>query len=103
MTEHPAAPPTEAGRTLIDQIEGLDYDAYDAGRAAFGSWTDAIRAIEAEARAAARKEVLDEIRQRLPGYMDDLNSEELSGYTFAVNQFGAILDSLSTDTREEPT
>ena len=60
-----------------------------------------IIAIEAEARAAARKEVVDELRQRLPGYMDDLNSEERSGYTFAVHQFAAILDSLSTDTRTE--
>ena len=99
MTEHPAAPPTEAGRTLIDQIEGLDYDAYDAGRAAFGSWTDAIRAIEAEARAAARKEVLDEVRTICEewGHTDDWNVESIYVSTLLER-----LDSLSIDTREEP-
>ena len=88
MTEHPAAPTTEAGRAL----------AARAKRQAFGNWEGIaqfeIPAIEAEARAAARKEVLDGFRAEIDGrtwHPDDLD------------RLNIILDSLSTDTREEPS
>ena len=45
-------PRTEAARKLLREIERLDYDAYDAGRAAFGSWEKAFSAIEDEADKA---------------------------------------------------
>ena len=86
MTEHPAAPTTEAGRRLWAQPKYAENESWDA-------WTTAIIAVEAEARAAARKEVLDEIRARLHPVYDGKDFDFIR----------AILDSLSTDTREEPT
>ena len=55
---------------------------------------------EAEARAAARKEALDEVRATCKewGHTDDWNVESIYVSTLLDR-----LDSLSTDTREEPT
>jgi hypothetical protein len=82
----PAAPTTEAGRTLEREIGG-DYGEEIAG-------------IEAEARAAARKEVLDEMERGLRAIHEE--SSDPSSRNLAASMLAA-LDSLSTDTREEPS
>ena len=73
MTEHPAAP------TPLDDL-----------------WADIILdrpKIEAEARAAARKEVLDRLAMR------EVSVGPLDAYS--KRSVLEVLDSLSTDTREE--
>lgn len=86
MTEHPAAPMTEAGRRLLNRR------SYWSGNTEI---RDGILAIEDQARAAARKEVLDDIDDALPvAYGDDQANYK--------SEVSAILDSLSTDTRKEP-
>ena len=71
-----------------------------------GVTPDDVIAIEAEARAAARKEVLDEIDREMPDEWTPWESDkadEAFGYNDALRRVRIILDSLSTDTREEPT
>ena len=56
-----------------------------------------ILAIEAEARAAARKKVLDEIRHAI------VRAGHEHSTVRSLVEIQAALDSLSTDTREEPS
>ena len=88
VTEHPAAPATEAGRRLFTDNEPMDMWESDGV-----TWED-ITAVEAEARAAARKEVLDEAKELLDSVDDGPNPR---------SRFRRILEVLSTDTREEPS
>ena len=60
-----------------------------------------LEAALAAARAAARKEVLDEIRETALAFWSDESIER--NYAFHPNLLWSWLDSLSTDTREEPT
>jgi molybdenum-dependent DNA-binding transcriptional regulator ModE len=51
---------TETGRRLLEHIERLDYDAYDAARALLeedgetGDWSEVIQRIEQESAAENR-------------------------------------------------
>ena len=110
MTEHRAAPTTEAGRGLAAKakqqawgnweglmqftIPAIEAEAYKRGLADAErpGWTNRRGSPIAEARAAARKEVLDEIRGKV-----------LAIHPATPTEVFAILEVLSTDTREEPT
>ena len=112
MTEHPAAPTTRRGKAVLSEMPDRIRGPWTPFREE--QWGGTIATIEAEARdehdrtcpfphsnaelnaalnearAAARKEVLDEIRKMWsadPGWP----------------RLNTILDSLSTDTREEPS
>ena len=93
MSEHPAAPTTEAGRHMLMWLRSVQRPGTYPIR-------DAILAIETEARAAARKEVLDEIRRNMPVAVLATDGGPTVAYAMEVTD---ILDSLSTDTREEPS
>ena len=97
MTEHPAAPRTEAARDLMTNLSKVaDSDSW--------AWwaMQGILAIESEARAAARKEVLLS-EDELIDIIEQAIFETGTGLEAAVLAAERILDSLSTDTREEPT
>ena len=104
MTEHPAAPTTKAGRAMWAAFNNPDPSWIDDGEEILR----AILAIEAEARATARKEVLDAprlarlLKERYGDSAFGLAVGNLSLERFVMDA-DAILDSLSTDTREEPT
>lgn len=83
MAEQVNPPSTEAGPTATDRLRA--HVAEVGGRV----WLE--QALE-QARAEGRQQAVREIREGLPGYMDDLNTEERKGYGFAVDQFSAILD-----------
>ena len=89
MTEHPAAPTTRRGKAVLSEMPDRIRGPWTPFREE--QWGGTIATIEAEARVAARKEVLDEIRLRTRGCGCD------------NNHLTDLLDSLSTDTREEPT
>jgi hypothetical protein len=92
MTEHPAAPTpdTNAGERLYLHIVSPD----EYGWPTDDQLRTAIRAIESEARAAARKEVADRLRVEFESRFDDQWPEWMD------EAWNAAVDSLSTDTRE---
>ena len=91
MTEHPAAP-TSPARQLLSLVENLYEDVRSIERREVGEVYKLVLAVESEARAAARKEVLDEIREH---FRTDAPTAVTTTRTVR-----RILDSLSTDTRE---
>lgn len=96
----PAAPTTEAGRDLLSACDSGGWITWDHQLVSLNGMRRAILAIEAEARAAARKEVLERLERGLRAIHEtssDPSSRNLSASMLAV------LDSLSTDTREEPS
>ena len=103
MTEHPAAPTTEAGRKALGIIEaGVNtrwkgLAAYNWSVSAYAA--SRVVAIEDEARAAARKEVDDALRPALNEAHQYAGASYFAGA--AVRKVIRILDSLSTDTRED--
>ena len=109
MTEHPAAPTTE-DETWIDLTIAMR--AYMQDRNGWGAVEDAMRARDdfhrAEARAAARKEV-ERLAAEWETAAKRIGDRALMGdpaVSVAVAQSlqscaRAILDSLSTNTREE--
>jgi hypothetical protein len=100
MTEHPAAPTTEASKHCLKWIAFVEKVDDPAGNTIYDELQRIfLPRIEAEARAAARKEVLNEARDRLTKAV--AKRDFMSGPLSAASMF-AILDSLSTDTREEP-
>ena len=84
MTEHPAAPATEADhlRWLVRNSERV--------------YPEVVESALAEARAAARKEVRTEVLLEAAHY----NYFQSKAAHWKLRN---LLDSLSTDTREEPT
>ena len=116
MTEHPAAPTTEAGQSFLRWMADRElWHPIDGRR---DVTTGYLLVVEAEARAAARKEVIA-IIEALP-IMAAQHScwDDHEGGTNGPHADGtpcrdrvlweavdrrAILDSLSTDTREEPS
>ena len=100
MTEHPAAP-TPEDETWIDLTIAMR--AYMQDRNGWGAVEDAMRARDdfhrAEARAAARKEVR-------PAMWELVHDAAHAGNGYyetcmeCMRSVDAILDSLSTDTRE---
>ena len=92
MTEHPAAP-TSPARQLLSLVENLYEDVRSIERREVGEVYKLVAAIEAEARAAARKEVLDRLAMR------EVSVGPLDAYS--KRSVLEVLDSLSTDTREE--
>ena len=97
----PAAPTTRTGSAIaldrlmevIDQRTTIQPRERPAIRASLRGYR---RAIEAEARAAARKEVADRLRVEFESRFDDQWPEWMD------EAWNAAVDSLSTDTREEP-
>ena len=99
MTEHPAAPTTEAGRETHTLLHRLSSQMKTCEMVPC-PFAGLARRTEVEARAAARKEVLDEIRRNMPVAVLATDGGPTVAYAMEVTD---ILDSLSTDTREEPT
>ena len=110
MTEHPAAPTrNEFVRAALERIDAAR--AAGAGLAATAIRVELLTMWErgaAEARAAARKEVLPDIQHALAmldevhdlaAYGDSIESSLLEAHA----TLSTLVDSLSTDTREEPT
>ena len=98
MTEHPAAPTTEAGRAFVREF-GVGGIYSGQGDVAFARRS--VSKIEAEARAAARKEVTPEMLAIAIIRIWHGSSEEPNAAD--IEEARLILDSLSTDTREEPS
>ena len=94
MTEHPAAPTTEVATTFLAAVAG----ATVSGKTVtikdvnLDELRELFTRIEAEARAAARKEVLDRLAMR------EVSVGPLDAYS--KRSVLEVLDSLSTDTRE---
>jgi hypothetical protein len=90
MTEHPAAPTTEASADMIRDC------------AAWGIDPSLAAAVAARIEQQAQASVLERARRELNGAAIDMRGWQDRTYRYIPEyRAAAILDSLSTDTREE--
>jgi hypothetical protein len=102
----PEQPTTEASRALLDapdvllMISGDEIIGLNEGELELQ-----LAAIEAEARAAERRAVVERIKREVPDDWTPWESDkadEAFGYNDALNRVRSILDAVATDTPGEP-